>query len=174
MLMLSTLWVADASAEDAPEISRSTGTAGGTLVFWPRVIPRTDDPAIQQAAASVQAQLVKLVHQARPDSSIDIRPEPERVCPRAGCESVTIGALLVHSETACVVVGLVAGPGKSPATLVPWGGGVDLKQPTVPFRDYAESHIVVRDFAKCSDLIGATGPRNPDMVRAIQQATASQ
>ncbi|MCC6523398.1 MAG: hypothetical protein IT373_12135, partial [Polyangiaceae bacterium] len=116
-----------AGSSDAPEISRSLGAADGVVVFWPRIIPRSTDPATTKLAKDVQDHLVELVKKALPGKAVDVRPEPERVCPRDGCVAMTVGVLLTSTEGGCVTVGLVAGPGKAESHLVPWGGAVQLK-----------------------------------------------
>src|SRR4051812_28885981 len=44
-------------ANDTPEISRSRGTAGGVVVLWPRIVPRSEDPAVLDLATRIQAKL---------------------------------------------------------------------------------------------------------------------
>jgi hypothetical protein len=100
----------------------------------------------------VQQHLIKLVGQALPDRPIDVRPEPERVCPQAGCSAMAVGALLVHNNNACAVVGWASAPGRSDQTLVPWAGLIELKRPTIPFREPVESHVIIRDFQPCDRL----------------------
>ena len=68
-----------------PEISRSGGVTGGVVLLWPRVIPRSEDPQTDQDAAFVQGQLRAAIARALPGRPVDVRPNPERVCPRAGC-----------------------------------------------------------------------------------------
>ena len=87
-----------------------------------------------------------------PDRPVDVRPAPERVCPQAGCKAMTVGALLVHTGQACAVVALVSGPGRSAVHLLPWAGKVTLKQQTLPFREYPESHVTILDFQRCGAL----------------------
>ena len=142
----------DTVNRDAPEISRSTGEPGEIIVFWPRVVPRTSDPAIQAIAGQAQQQMVAALKEAHPGVNLDIRPAPERVCPRAGCNAPTMGTLLVHQGQACVAVALLSGPGQSPAMLQPWAGAVTLKASSVPFREPPESQIQITDFARCSDV----------------------
>ena len=79
MLALLTL---SALAADAPEISRSVGVKGGVVVLWPRVLPATADPAVQVEAQKLQARLTAMAEAAAPAAPRDVRPTPERVCPR--------------------------------------------------------------------------------------------
>jgi hypothetical protein len=161
------------NTKDAPEISRSPGVAGGVVVFWPRIVPRTDDPATKELAGKLQKRLTDLVAKAVPKRERDVRPDPERVCQRSGCAAMTVGVLLVPQNGGCVAVALVSGPDKSPARLIPWGGAVDLKQKEVPFRDPPESSITVNDMVPCAKLADKLGERDADVVKAIQEAAAN-
>ena len=141
-----------AAGHASSKISTTTGEEGGVIVLWPRIIPATQDPAVLLTARSVQARLAALARDRYPSRAIDVRPEPQRACPQAGCKATSLSAVIIHNHGSCVVVGLVAPPGRSPTTMIPWAGAVDLKQPTVPFRDYPESSLVIRDFLPCADL----------------------
>ena len=152
LALLLAVLMAPAHAGDAPEISRSAGEEGGVVVLWPRVIPKTNSKTAQAAAWVVQQNMKRLAEETLPGRVIDVRPEPERVCPQAGCKGVVLGAVLVHNGEACVAVATVSGPGQSAQTLVPWAGKADLKQLTVPFREPPESYLTIRDFSKCSML----------------------
>lgn len=160
---------APALAGDAPEISRSRGVEGGVVVLWPRVIPRAEGGVSQAAAWVVQQELKRLAEETLPGRPVDVRPEPERVCPQAGCEAVALGAVLVHQGDACVVVATVSAPGRSAQTLVPWGGRVDLKATTVPFREPPESQVTIRDFQDCKAL----KPAMAEQQAVVQQALAA-
>jgi hypothetical protein len=150
------LAVAGALAADAPEISRSTGQPGGIVVLWPRVIPATNDPALIGVAGALQHRLAGLAASAAAGSPPDVRPMPERVCPRQGCQAVALGAVLYHQQGACVAVVTVSAPGQSPARLAPWAGLVELKAPEVGFRLPPESAVAVKDFVPCTALLSAT------------------
>jgi len=156
-----------ASSKDAPEISRSVGEEGGVVVFWPRVIPRTDDSAIRKVAGDLQGKLVALVEKGAPGRKLDVRPEPERVCPRDGCAAMTVGVLLVHAKGGCTALGLVSGPGTAEQHIVPWAGVVKLAQDRIPFRDHPENQVTVRDAVPCSDLLGKLAEREGEVVKAI-------
>ena len=156
-----------ANDNDAPEISRSVGEEGGVVVFWPRVIPRTSDPETRELAKAVQDKLVELVKQALPGRAVDVRPEPERVCPRDGCAGSTVGALLTKSEGGCVVLGLVAPAGKGDTHIVAWGGAVKLASETVAFRDLPEGQVTVRDHVRCTELLDKAAAKDAALVEAI-------
>jgi hypothetical protein len=158
------------STQDAPEISRSAGKEGGVVVFWPRVVPRTEDPQIRKLAGDLQKRLVDLVAKAVPERERDVRPEPERVCPKSGCDAMTVGALLTASGGGCVALALVAPPGPSPQRIIPWAGDVELKYEQVPFREPPESSVTIKDMASCAKLVDKLEERAPDVVKAIQQA----
>jgi hypothetical protein len=138
---------------DAPEISRSIGEEGGVVVFWPRVLPKAQREPHKATAWALQGRLKALVDKTLPGKKVDVRPAPERVCPRAGCKAMTVGVLLYAREGGCVAVALVAGPGKGAQQLVPWGGEVKLKKAVVPFREPPESAITVKDFARCDEML---------------------
>lgn len=151
---------------DGPHISRSVGEKGGLVVFWPRVIPKTDDAKTHALAKTLQDELVKLAEKKYGDE-IDVRPEPERVCPQSGCEAATLGVLLAHGGGGCTAVALVSKPGKSPARLVPWAGVVTLKAEEVPFREYPESQVKIRDAVPCDQLLDALKKRAMDIEAAL-------
>ena len=92
------------STGDAPEISRSVGVENGVIVFWPRIIPGTESASAQQLAGELQAHVVTMVEGVLPGRTVDVRPEPERACPRAGCVAMTVGALLLKRGSGCAVV----------------------------------------------------------------------
>ncbi|MBI2896850.1 MAG: hypothetical protein HYY06_25050 [Deltaproteobacteria bacterium] len=154
---------------DAPEISRSVGAEGGVVLFWPRIVPRAAAEGSRDVALAVQEHLRGLVERTLPGRAIDVRPEPERVCPRAGCTAMTVGALLLRNEGGCIVLGIVSGPGTAPARLVPWIGQVDLRQRMVPFREPPEAQVTARDFGRCSSLAEQLGGADGDIAAAIQQ-----
>jgi hypothetical protein len=159
-----------ASNKDGPHISRSVGKEGGVVVFWPRVIPKTEEPAITSLAGDLQKRLAELARKALPGREVDVRPEPERVCPRAGCEAMTVGVLLTHGGGGCSALALVSEPGTSPQRIIPWAGIVKLASQEVPFREYPESHVTIRDSVPCSDLLAALSKREAEVVKAIAEA----
>lgn len=158
------------STQDAPEISRSQGKEGGVVVFWPRVIPRTDDVEIRRLAGKLQDRLTAVVKKAVPNAEVDVRPEPERVCQRAGCAGMTVGVLLTASGGGCVALALVSPPGPSPQHIVPWVGDVELKTQRVDFREPPENSVTVKDMESCDKLLDKLGDREADIVKAIQEA----
>jgi hypothetical protein len=140
-------------ASDAPEISRSLGAAGGAVVLWPRVVPKTDDPAAKRLARLLQARAARLAGAALGEgAAIDVRPEPERVCARGGCRGTSVGVWLAKKGDACAAALLVAKPGESPTRIVPLAGRLELHQEEVPFRSPPESQITVRELAPCDAL----------------------
>jgi hypothetical protein len=159
------------SSSDAPEISRSLGTVGGAVVLWPRIVlphgsPAPDEEtkriaaAVQQRAASVARRVFK---------QVEVRPEPERVCPKTGCQGVSIGILLARAGGGCSVVAMVSPPGPSPAQLVPWSPGVvKLNAPTVRFREHAENVVRVKDYARCEDLPADLAAKDANLEAAMR------
>lgn len=153
-----------------PKISRSKGEIGGVVVLWPRVIPASDAPGVRRSAALVQSRMIELVRRVSPGVAIDVRPEPERACPRPGCDAVALGAVLVHDSEGCAVVGTVSAPGSSPALLRVWAGGLTLKSGSVPFREPPESELIINDFDRCSDLSVTLPKQDAVLITAIQEA----
>ncbi len=149
---------------EAPEISRSLGADGGIVVLWPRT--RADSSA--DIAGQIQAHLVDVVKRAAPGRAVDVRPAPERVCPRQGCKAIAVGAALLRNGDACAVIATVSAPGPSDATIVPWAGDMQLKSPVAAFREPPESQVRVSDYATCSTVAGALGPRDKDVEAAIK------
>jgi len=162
--------VMPARAKDAPEISRSGGVRGGVVVFWPRIIPRAETDSSRGVATAIQKRLITLVDDAFPDRLVDIRPEPERVCPRQGCQSMTAGALLIRKKSSCVVIGLFGRWGKAPTMLVPWVGKVKLKTNVVPFREPPESQVTIVDWASCDQVETQLGDAKEPLVKALRAA----
>jgi hypothetical protein len=155
---------------DGPHISRSVGVEDGAIVFWPRVIPKTDDPKITAVATDLQRRLFDVTAKVVKKELIDMRPEPERVCPKAGCKAMTVGVLLTHSGGGCTAIALVSGAGTAPAELVPWGGKVSLAKTDVPFREYPENEVTIRDAVPCDQLASKLGERDGAVRAAIKAA----
>jgi len=154
------------SSGDAPEISRSAGVDGGIVVLWPRVRSKELSPI----AAQIQQRLVAIAQRAAPGRAVDVRPEPERVCPRPGCKAISIGAALMQNGDACAVVALVSANGPSDQVLVPWVGDMILKSPVAAFREPPESQVQVKDYARCTTVVGDLGAREQDIEAAIKIA----
>jgi hypothetical protein len=164
---------------DAPEISRSLGVEGGAVVLWPRIVlPRSGPPkpdvSMRALGADVQRRLAMLVQRAAPGHPVDVRPEPERVCPRAGCTGVSVGALLTRAGNGCAAVALVSLPGVSPARLVPWAGQIRLSAETAPFREPPERAVAVTDYVQCHALLDALNAQDAEVQAAIGRAFGGQ
>lgn len=153
---------------DGPEVSRSAGVEGGVIVFWPRILPDPASEDTRATAAALQARLRAIVEEALPGRPIDVRPEPERVCSQSGCLAMTVGVLLVQKGMGCAAVALVAGPGMSSTTIVPWVGTVQVHDSVVPFREYPENHVSFDDLVSCSTLLDQLEEHKPEIVAAIQ------
>ena len=134
-------------------ISQSRGKKGGVVVMWPRVIPHTLDREVAAQAAVLQARLVEVAERAAPVAPRDVRPDPERVCPRdKGCKAVSLGMLIGQQDGGCVAIGLLGRPGLLDRELIPLAGEVELATDTVPFRASPEDAVTVREFVPCSQL----------------------
>ncbi len=160
---------AAAVSTDPPEISRSVGAPGEVIIFWPRVIPRTETPEMRAVAFGLQQRLRAIAMRTFPGKRVDVRPEPERVCPRAGCTATTIGVVLANDVQGCAAIAFVSAPGQSPQELVPWGGEVRLKTSKVPFRDPPEAQVTLDDYVPCAKLLDdeKLAQREADVVAAL-------
>lgn len=146
--------------EDSPEISRSVGQADGLVVLWPRISPRTEDPAVLELARLVQARLRGIALDTYAEK-VEVRPMPERVCPRQGCAAPTLGAILMVQGDTCAVVATLASPGMSSTRLIPWVGGAQVKGGDAPFREPPESYVTITELKKCADLKKALADNAP-------------
>ena len=169
ILMVSSSALAQ-SVGDGPEISRSVGSEGGVVLFWPRVVPSSVRAETSALAGAVQSYLNELVAATVPSRAIDVRPEPERVCPLAGCDAMTVGVLIARHGGGCVLVALVSPPGQSAARLVPWVGNVTVNSESVPFREPPESHITISDFAACDEVVERLADAEHAIAAAIRTA----
>jgi hypothetical protein len=133
--------------ENDPRVSTSAGEEGGIVVLWPRVMGLPGDEA-----GRVQAHIVELVRRRYPNAPVDIRPDPERVCPRSGCRGASVGALLVVQDGSCATVGIVGRPGAADLTLLRWSGDLTVRDREVPFREPPESHVTLHEASPCGDL----------------------
>lgn len=156
-----------------PEISHSKGVAGGVVVLWPRIIPSTIAAENQQYAQAVQQKVKQLVEKALPGRPIDVRPSPERVCPKAGCDAMSVGVLFTRQNNSCVAIALVNGPGVSQTKMVPWAGEVTFKGgDTIQFRDPPENFVTIKDFSVCDQLVAEMGKADGFVEAAIRAASA--
>ncbi|MCY1055388.1 hypothetical protein [Nannocystis sp. SCPEA4] len=151
-------------------VSKSAGTAGGVTVLWPRIIPREIVDDNRGLASALQQQMKRIVEKHLPGRPIDFRPEPERVCPKAGCAGVSVGLLLSRQNQGCLVIALISRPGVSPTKIVPWVGKVQLRSDTVGFREWPESQITVDDYVPCNSLLTTMDAQEPAIAAALQAA----
>lgn len=156
-----------------PEISHSKGVAGGVVVLWPRIIPSGIAAENQAMAQQIQGKVRQLVEKAVPGKPIDMRPSPERVCPRTGCDAMSVGVLFTRKNNSCMAVALVNGPGPSQIKLVPWGGEVQLKADSIGFRDMPESYVTIKDFANCDSLLTEMAKSDAFVEAAIRAAASA-
>jgi hypothetical protein len=156
---------------DAPEISRSAGVKGGFVLLWPRMIPRSKDSTMIDMASFVQQRLRQLSERAVNGAPIDIRPEPERVCPKPdGCVGTAVGALVLREKDGCAVLAVISAPGQSNQRVVPWVGSAKLKAESVPFREPPESIVRIDDWAPCSKVTDSLKDGEADVLAAIKAA----
>jgi hypothetical protein len=158
---------------DDPQISRSAGPEGGVVVLWPRIIGNTGAADNTELARGLQARMRSLVEETLPGHEIEVRPEPERTCPQAGCAAISANVLLLRESDGCVILALVSPPGRSPMTLVPWVGEVELDASSSPFREPPEERVRIRDFAYCEDLLSRSDERQSEVADALRAAAGT-
>ncbi|MEO1267130.1 MAG: hypothetical protein AAFX99_03465 [Myxococcota bacterium] len=160
---------AAASSSLGPRISRSLGQPGGFVVLWPRIIPSSGAEGQRALALQMQSHISTMVSRQAGGRPVDVRPEPERACPRAsGCQATTASVLLIHHTRGCVAVGMFTPPGTSNTRLVPLAGLLTLKSETVPFRSLPESQVVVHDFMPCDQVMREMMGREADIESALR------
>ncbi len=152
----------------SPEISHSRGVEGGIVLLWPRVVPKAETANMRGPAKALQDRLQAMLSEAFPDRPIDVRPEPERVCPRrGGCVASSVGVLIGVRDGECVAVLIVSSPGESPQRLMPWAGLMTTKL-SVPFREPPESSIQLQEMVPCDRLPIATLEREDNVKDALR------
>jgi len=134
--------------------------------MWPRIIPKKARQQTRGLALSLQNEMRKMVEQVLPGRPIDVRPEPERVCPRGGCKGVSVGSLIIRDDEGCLVIALIGRPGDYPLRLIPWVGDMRLKKEWVTFREPPESSVIISDYAKCNQVISGL----KDKARWVREA----
>lgn len=156
---------------DAPEISRSIGSENGIVVLWPRIVmsrsgPPKPDAETRAIAGKLQSRLAELTRRGAAGKTVEVRPEPERVCPRSGCKAVSVGLLLARSGKGCAAAALISGPGTAPARVVPWLAKVTTNRSSVPFREPPEAAVSVTDYVPCASMATAAGS-DEDVAKAL-------
>src|SRR5688500_18623161 len=87
-----------------PEVSSSRGRSGGVVVLWPRLVPEAEDPVIVDLARRLQQRVADAAAGSVDARRIDLRPAPERVCPRAGCKTTSLTLMLGHQDGGCALI----------------------------------------------------------------------
>ncbi len=139
-------------------------------ILWPRIIPRDIVEENRDLAAALQQQMRGLVEKHLPGRQVDFRPEPERVCPKTGCDGVSVGLLLSRQGQGCLALALISRPGMSPTSIIPWVGKVQLRSDTVGFREWPESQITVADYVPCTSLLTTMDAQEPAVAAALKAA----
>ncbi len=151
--------------EQDDRVSQSAGEEGGVVVLWPRVMGLPEsEPTV------LQAHMVELARRVFPNRPVDVRPDPERVCPRGGCRGVSLGALLVAQDGNCATVAVVGRPGESEMTLLPWAGRLTIRDRAIPVREPPESHVTLHDSVRCTELERRLDAGDSDVEAALRQA----
>lgn len=153
--------------EDDPRVSRSAGEEGGVVVLYPRVMGLPEGEAER-----LQAHMVELVHRIFPNRPLDVRPDPERVCPRNGCRGPSLGALLVAQNGTCAVVGVIGNPGRGEHALIRWSGRLTVRDRVIPFREPPESHVTLHETTSCDELETELAEEDYAVEEALRRAAA--
>ena len=161
------------NSADSPTISTSPGPEGGFVILWPRIVATPVTEQDRSMAREVQARTRALIERTVQGRRVEIRPEPERSCRRAGCIAVSVAFVLARQEAGCILVVAIAPPGESSSTLVPWVGSVKLARGEVPFREPPESEITITDHAACDDLDALMRAAEGPVVEALRRAQGS-
>ncbi len=149
------------------------GSPQGTVLLYPRLIPRKASAEVEQLADQLQIRVGQTLGLATPNRPVDVCPKPGRSCPQGGCQGLGVGVLLLHQGSACAAVALISTPGRSDTELVPWAGKVELKDNTVAFREPPESLVTIDDFVPCDELLQDLKAGEAGVIKVIQQ-TAKQ
>ena len=141
--------------------------------MWPRIVlPRgqSADAATRTLAGAVQARAGDVARRVGA-GDVEVRPDPERVCPRGGCEAASVGVLLARAGDGCAAVAMVSEAGESPAKLVPWAGRIELDSESVGFREPPERVVHVKDYVPCDELVAKLSSGDA-VVEAVLRAAA--
>jgi hypothetical protein len=156
-----------------PEVSKEEGQAGGVVILWPRVIPSNIAAQNAGTASSLQQHMQQIVARALPGRPVELRPSPERVCPRGGCKAPSISVLFTRNQNACVAIALISGPGETPAKMIPWAGTIVFKGgDSAPFRQPPENQITIKDYVPCDTLLTEMGKADAQVEAALRMAAA--
>jgi hypothetical protein len=83
-----------------PEISHSKGVRPAASSSCGRASsPAPIAEANAAIAAQIQQKVKAVAEKALPGRAIDVRPKPERVCPKAGCDAMSINVLFTATAT---------------------------------------------------------------------------
>jgi len=141
------------AGSDGEEISRSRGRKGGVVVLYPRVVPETEDPTVRAVASELQEQLSVVAQRTVDARRVDVRPQPERVCPQEGCRAASLGVMLAHQGGGCAVLVQVGPPGVNNQQLFPVAGELALRSSLATFRQPPERLATITEFAPCTEVL---------------------
>jgi hypothetical protein len=165
------LLLASSAMAAGPEVSRSRGRSEGVVVLWPRVVPETTDPVINDLARKLQERLHASAVATVSERRVDVRPAPERVCPRSGCRGTSLTLLLGHEGGGCALLGIVGPPGQETQRLVPLVGLFQMEDPYLPFRSPPEGDVVITEFVPCDQVESRLDPQALALLLPGSQAT---
>lgn len=156
-----------------PRISSSAGETGGVVVLWPRVVPGEGVDWLRENMVVVQKRLRQIAERVYVNAPVDVRPEPQRTCPKQGCAGVALGALALWSGNGCTILALVSPPGQEPTSIIPWSGKVELKKQSVAFRSPPEDQVTTEDMVPCDKISETLDQLEPEVEKAVRAAKES-
>lgn len=156
-----------------PRISSSAGETGGVVVLWPRVVPGEGVDWLREHMGAVQTRLHQIAERVYGNAPIDVRPAPQRTCPKQGCAGVALGALVLWSGNGCAILALVSPPGQESTSIIPWSGDVELKKHSVGFRSPPEDQVTTKDMIPCDKITETLDQLEPEVEKAVRAAKGS-
>jgi hypothetical protein len=140
--------------DDAPHVTRVVGTPDGLVVLYPHVLPPSEDAEVVELASAMQRELIQVAREGSPKRGRYVRPKPESTCPSYGCNAPSLGALLLHDDGACALIGVIGSAGIDPKYLVPWVGHITVKSDEIPFEASIREQVTVHGMVPCNQVIG--------------------
>jgi len=137
------------------------------------VVPGEGVDWLREHVVAVQKRLRQIAERVDANAPIDVRPAPQRTCPKKGCAGVAVGALVLWSGNGCAILALVSPPGQEPTSIIPWSGKVQLKKQSVGFRSPPEDQVTTEDMVPCDTITETLDELEPEVEKAIRAAKGS-
>ena len=150
-----------------PEVTKELGHQGGMIVLWPRVSAGADPARAHDVAARVHQRLEMLARRAGGARHVEVRPEPEVTCPKAGCIAMIVSAYVVVKGDQCGVVAYAADVNSAPAHLLPWSGKFALKAETFPSNESPAALVGQAELVPCDQLLEGKANEEATIARTL-------